>query len=98
MLCILGTLDQGNAVFSKDYIKPMRRTLVKEPIVIQNNGFFDNLPLSKKRGGRLRIGMPVVQTKSKQERKIEELQARMQAFQERTQKQIDQQRESLIEE
>ena len=89
MLCILGTLDPGNAVFSKDYIKPMRRTLVKEPIEIQNNGFFDNLPLSKKRGGRLRIGMPVVQTKSKQERKIEELQARMQAFQERTQKQID---------
>ena len=85
-------------MFSKDYIKPLRRTLVKEPIEIQNNGFFDNLPLSKKRGGRLRIGVPVVQTKSKQERKIEELQARMQAFQERTQKQIDQQRESLIEE
>ena len=93
MLCILGTLDPENAVFSKDYIKPMRRTLVKEPIVIQNNGFFDNLPLSKKRGGRLRIGMPVVQTKSKQERKIEELQARMQAFQERTQKQIYLQRD-----
>ena len=53
-------------MFSKDYIKPMRRTLVKEPIEIQNNGFFDNLPLSKKRGGRLRIGVPVVQTKSKQ--------------------------------
>ena len=80
MLCILGTLDPGNAVFSKDYIKPMRRTLVKEPIEIQNNGFFDNLPLSKKKGGRLRIGVPVIQTKSKQERKIEELQARMQTF------------------
>ena len=98
MLCILGTLDPENAVFSKDYIKSMRRTLVKEPIEIQNNGFFDNLPLSKKRGGRLRIGVPMIQTKSKQERKNEELQARMQAFQERTQKQIDQQRESLIEE
>ena len=50
MLCILGTLDPGNAVFNKDYIKPMKRTLVKEPIEIQNNGFFDNLPLSKKKG------------------------------------------------
>ena len=77
MLCILGTLDPENAVFSKDYIKPMRRTLVKEPIEIQNNGFFDNLLLSKNRGGRLRIRLPVVQKKSKQERKIEELQARL---------------------
>ena len=85
-------------MFRKDYIKPLKRTLVKEPIEIQNNGFFDSLPLSKKRGGRLRIGVPVIQIKSKQERRIEELQARMQAFQEKTQKQIDQQRESLVEE
>ena len=90
MLCIIGTLDPYNDVFAKDYIKPLKRTLVKEPIQIQNNGFFDNLLLSKKRGGRLRMGVPVVQTKTKQERKIEELQIRMQAFQERTQKQIDQ--------
>ena len=88
LLCLLGTLDPQHSVFGKGYIKPLRRIQIKAAVQVQNDGFFNDLPLSKKRGGRLRIGAPVIQTKSKQERKIDELQARMQAQQERTMKQI----------
>ena len=73
LLCILGTLEPSHAVFEKGYIKPLKKLHTKEVVNIQNDGFFDDLPLSNKRGGRLRIGVPVVQTKTKQERKIEEL-------------------------
>jgi len=44
------------------------------------------------------IGAPVIQTKTKQERKIEELQSKLQAQQEKIARQIDQQREELAEE
>lgn len=77
LLCLLGTLDPRHSVFSKGYVKLLRRTQIKQNVVIQNDGFFDDLLVSKKQGGRLRIGAPVMQTKSKQERRIEKLQSKM---------------------